>query len=150
MPKDFSPTHIVITALANRGRNAIRFVKNVAQTLKLSDFTLDQLQAFEKDPKLTHAYIVDEELVAVEQKAAEEHAKQVAEIAGNKDALDAAAALKLKNRAALIAALKDYPEADLTKAGKPDLSKLGKKLGFKIDRKQLEVAQAEMAKSNAK
>ena len=150
MSKDFSPTHIVITATANRGRNGVRFKKNVAKPLKLADYTTLELEAFENDPKLTHKYVVDEELAASDQEAADKKAKQVADTAGQKEALDAAAAQKTKNKSALIAALYEYPEADLTKAGKPDLSKLGKKLGFKVNREQLETAQAHMAKENAK
>lgn len=150
MSKDFSPTHIVVTAIADRVRNTIRFAKKVAQTLKLDRFTSEQLKAFENDPKLNCEYVVDEELAASDQEAADKKAKQVADTAGQKEALDAAAAQKTENKSALIAALYKYPEADLTKAGKPDLSKLGKKLGFKVNREQLEAAQAHMAKENAK
>ena len=150
MSKDFSPTHIIITAIADRGRNGIRFAKNVAKPLKVGDFTTKQLEKFENDHRLTHKYVVDEELAAADQKEADEKAAKVAKIAANKTELDAAAVLKANNQSLLIAALYEYPEADLTKAGNPNLSKLSKSLGFDVNREQLEAAQAHMAKENAK
>ncbi|NRA85783.1 MAG: hypothetical protein HRU28_00015 [Rhizobiales bacterium] len=137
---------LIIVATAMRVRNGVSFAKGVEQTLKIEDFTKEQLEKFKNDPVLSVTYMLDDldadqvikAAQTTEQKEAD--AAKIAEINSKRK----------EDHAELKAMLIDLPDEAKLQDGNPSVTKLTKILKFRVTAETLALAQVEIATESAK
>lgn len=142
MSKEITPTHIIITAIADRVRNGIRFVKKIAQTFAFDRFSHEEILKFDNDHILIVKRFVDKEPeLTPEQKKAAEQAELEKQAAIAATVVDR----KTKQHDELKAILVNLPADLKNQDGSPSSTKITQELEFPVSADDVTNVLAEIA-----